>query len=192
MQLLAIHIEQTAARIGLRSHRAEMKINQPAAEMSIQQTHHILKMNTTEAKMQIDQTEAFADANLKSVLRYSREQAASAVQIAQSYIAKTAQQGDQLMRIENGTGIIARQAKWNAERPPKQATIGYMPKSADRVRFDFQPSQLSITANERKPNITINRRDVQIDIPKWQTEAYLQQKNHISFQSVGSIVNKGL
>ena len=193
MQLTSLHIQQNDARIGLRSSRPGPQIKQQAADMQIRQNHNnLIEISTTASQMHIDQTEAFADANLKSPIRVANETAAKALQQASQYVAKTAQQGDQLMKIENGNGAIARIAKVNSDPAPKQVNIGYMPKSADRVKFNFQPAQVNIRAREHETDIIVNRRAPHIEMPKWQSEVYIRQKNHIAFQAVGGQVNLGL
>ncbi|WP_227937251.1 DUF6470 family protein [Alkalihalobacillus deserti] len=193
MQLTSLNIQQTDARIGLSSSRPGPQIRQQAADMQIRQNHNnLIEISTTASKMHIDQTEAFADANLKSSLRVANEAAARALQQVSSFVAKTAQQGDQLMRIENGTGAITRIAKANSEPTPKQFNIGYMPKSADRVKFVFQPAQVNIKARTNETDIIVNRRAPQIEMPKWQSDVYIKQKNQISFEAVGGTVNRGL
>ncbi len=67
-----------------------------------------------------------------------------------------------------------------------------MPRSMSQVKFNYQPSEISIDAPFKEVEITVNRRAPQIEIPKWQTEAYIRQKNQISFQAVGTNVNRGL
>ncbi|GAE33031.1 DUF6470 family protein [Halalkalibacter akibai] len=193
MQLTSLHIHQNDAKIGLNSSRPGPQIKQQAPDMQIKQNHNnLIEISTTASQMFIDQTEAFADANLKHPLRVANEQAGKALQQVSKYVAKTAQQGDQMMKIENGTGAFARIAKVNSEPAPVQVNIGYMPKSADRVKFDFQPAKVNIRAREYQTEIHVNRRDPQIHMPKWQTETYIRQKNQISFQAVGSTVNRGL
>lgn len=194
MQLTSLQIQQSDARIGLSSNRPGPQIKQQAADMQIQQNHNnLIEISTTASQMHIDQTEAFADANLKSPLRVANETAAKALQQVSKYVAKTAQQGDQLMKIEKGTGAFAQIAKANSERAPKQANIGYMPKTADRVTFQFQPAQVNTQARENETDITVNRRAPQIEMPKWQSDVYIRQKNQISFQAVvGGQVNLGL
>lgn len=193
MQLPSLDIQSTDAYIGLRSERPGLRIRQQSADLQIRQEHTgLIEISRTASKLFIDQTEAFADANLKTSLRMASEFVTRGASEAAKYVAKTAQQGDQMMRIENGYGAFARIAKVNSERKPLETALGYMPKSAFRVSFDYQPSKLSIRAPFKEAEITVNRRAPQVEIPKWQTEAYMRQKNQISFQAVGAVVNRGL
>jgi hypothetical protein len=168
-------------------------MKQAGPDLRLKQEHQgLIEISTAAAKLYIDQTEAFADANLKSPLRLGNEFASKALSQASEYVAKTAQQGEQLKRIENGNGAIAQIAKQNSEIASPEAVPGYMPRSMSRVKFDYQPSEVTVKAANKPVQINVNRRDPQIEIPKWQTDAYIQQKNQISFQVVGGHVNRGL
>lgn len=193
MQLPSIQIQQTHAKINLQSNRQPMQINQHHADMQISQKHTgLMQMNTTVAKLTIDQTEAFADANLKTPLRLSKEFLNDSKNAVYQYIAKTAQQTNQLMRIENGGEAIPSLAKQNSEKPEKQLTLEYMPKNMSRVKFNYQPSEVNINVQRSEPNIKFTPRSPDIQIPKWQTDVYVAQKNQISFEAVGVNVNLGL
>lgn len=193
MQMPSISIQKSDASIGLRSHKPSMQIRQQAADLQIRQDHAgFISISTTASKLHIDQTEAFADANLKSQLRFAKDYLSQSASVVSQFVAKTAQQGEQLKRIENGTGAIARIAKQNSVRPEPQVTLGFMPRSMSQVKFRYQPSDVRITAPHKEPDIKVTRREPQIEIPKWQTEAYVRQKNHIAFEAVGTMVNRGL
>lgn len=63
----------------------------------------------------IDQTEAFAAMDLKGPLRRADDYVADALATFSSNVKRRAQQGDQMMRIENGgwSHCSHRQTKWN-------------------------------------------------------------------------------
>ncbi|NEU30258.1 hypothetical protein GN156_05615 [bacterium LRH843] len=193
MNVPSIRIQSTDAQIGLRMNRPDMRIKQQNADLQIRQQHvGLIEISKTASKLHIDQTEAFADANLKSPLRMANEFWQKTTNEVMQYIAKTAQDGNQMLKIENGSGAIQRIAKANSERPPLQATFGYMPRSMSQVKFNYEPSKITMKAPYKEPDITVNLRPPQIEIPKWQTEAYMRQKNGISFEAVGGKVNLGL
>ncbi|WP_100405457.1 DUF6470 family protein [Bacillus solitudinis] len=192
MQVPHLDIQSNDAYIGLRSQRPGPQIRQHQADLQIRQQHSSIEISTTASKLYIDQTEAFADANLKSPLRMANEFWAKSESHVAQHIAKRSQQGEMMKKIENGFGAFAQIAKANSEKPMKQVVLGSMPKSAFHVKFDYQPAEVKVHAPTKQPEITVNRRDPDIQIPKWQTETYVRQKNSISFQAVGMAVNQGL
>lgn len=191
MQMPYLQMQSVHGKIGMQSNRPQMQIQQKNAELTIKQEHGgTLRMSTRPSKLHIDQTEAFADANLKGPLRSSNEFTGRTKSEVAQYIAKTNQQGDQMMKIENGGNAIPRIAKANSELyPERELNIGYMPRNAFRVKFNYQPSELSINVSSSQPEINVRRNDPKISIPKWQSEVYVRQKNKLSIQAVGLQVN---
>lgn len=192
MQLPSLNIQKTDAYIGLHLQRPGLQIRQRNADLQILQDPVGMEMRTSKPKLSIDQTEAFADANLKTPLRLANDFWAKTESVVSQYVAKTALEGEQLKSIENGTGVIQRIAKQRSERPIPEINIGYMPRSMNRVRFDYRPSEVTIHAPFKEAEISVTRRAPQIEIPKWQTDVYVRQKNQISFEAVGVNVDRGL
>ncbi|OLO38092.1 hypothetical protein BTR23_11895 [Alkalihalophilus pseudofirmus] len=192
MNLPRLEISTTRSEIGLQTERPQLQLRQRPADLQIQQQYlDNLQISKKASMLYIDQTEAFADANLKSVFRFTKEFSQKAHQKALSYIQKQARQGDQLMKIENGNGAIGHIVAQNSQRKPKDINYGTIPKPF-AVKINYDPGKTSIRVNRNTVDIQINRNEPQITIPKWQTQAYLKQKNSISFQAVGSQVNRGL
>lgn len=191
MQVPSIQMQSVHGKIGLQSNHPQMQVRQQNAVLTINQDHvGKLKISTRPSKLNIDQTEAFADANLKGPVRSSNEFIARTKSEVGQYIAKTNQQGDQLMKIENGGNAIPRIAKANSEFfPQRDWNIGYMPRNAFRVKFNYQPSELSINVSSSQPEINVRRNDPNISIPKWQTDVYIRQKNNLTIQAIGLQVN---
>ncbi len=118
MRLSSLDIQSTDAYTGLRSERPPMRIRQQSADLHIHQEHvGLIEISKTASKLFIDQTEAFADANLKSPLRMASEFWNHSKSHVAEYLAKTAQQGNQMMKIENGFGAFAQIAKAEGGAP---------------------------------------------------------------------------
>lgn len=191
MNMPRLLIETTDAQIGLRPYRPPLQIKQHQADLQIRQRHvDIIEMSTTASKLYIDQTEAFADANLKTPLRLANEYWKKANETALEYIAKTAREGIEMMRIEDGGDAIQRIAKRNSLPPPKEATLAWMPRSMSQVKFTYVPGELKIEAPFEEAEITVIPRPPEIRIPKWETNVYLRQKNSIRFEVVGTTVDR--
>ncbi|MGO4888799.1 DUF6470 family protein [Anaerobacillus sp. MEB173] len=193
MEMPHIDITQTNAAVSMKSNRPPLQIKQPHADLSIKQEHFdLIQISKTASKLYIDQTEAFADANLVSPLRSSKEFLDRTNQEVGEYVAKMSQQGDQLMKIENGTGAIYQIAAENSNLPRRETQLGWMPRSAFQVKFDYDPGELSFAVRKAKVEINVKRNEPIINIPKWQIDVYVKQKQSISFQAVGGNVNRKL
>ncbi|MFN7252522.1 MAG: DUF6470 family protein [Anaerobacillus sp.] len=193
MQVPYIQMNSVLGQIGLQPNRPQMQINQRNAELSIHQDHSTMSISTRASKLYIDQTEAFADAHLKGPLRSSNEFISKAEGKVAQYIAKTAQQGDMMMRIENGFGAIPRIAEINSELyPEKELNVGFLPRSTSQVKFNYVPSEVKIQVTSSMPEIHVRKNDPQISIPKWQSNAYVKQKNNLTMKVIGLNVNRQL
>jgi len=193
MDLARINISTVRAQTSLQSQRPLMRIHQPNADLQIdQELNGHFQISTTASKLFIDQTEAFADADLKGPMRRVDEFAARSKQNVLQYVAKTIQQGEQLKKIENGGNAIASLAQQNGERAPKQYNVAMVPEHMGKVSFDYRPSEVSVQVNWGEPNIRVQKNDPQISIPRWETNAYLQQKNQIDFSVIGGSINRQL
>src|SRR5690554_5244976 len=188
---IQIHTER--AHIGIQQQRPPMSIRQRPADLEInQELVGSFRLSKTASKLFIDQSEAFADADRKGPLRRSREAVTKAHQNVMKYIARTAQQGERLKKIEHGGNAIAEIARQKGTREEFSFNYGTVPKNAFRVKFDFVPSELKVDVDWPEPNIRVRRNEPDIHIPKWQTNAYLKQKNSIHFSVAGGTINKQL
>lgn len=146
-----ISIEQTPAKIEIRQPKARQSIEQPKAEMSIR---------TTKGKMHIDQSQAWEERMLMSTIRLNEMHAQEGMQAVKEGTARRAEQGAQLIKIEQDVNVIAEQAIENGHPQMKQLSIKYVP-SPFAVKLNYEPGELDINFEPRKPII-----DVQINKPE--------------------------
>jgi len=185
----ALQYQIVNAQTGINYQQPTMSIKQGRADLSIQQPKAEITMDLRPGKLSIDQTEAFAAMDRKGPLRRADDFIASALADFSSGVKKRAQQGDQLMRIENGGGAIAAIAKQNGTPPMKQMAIGFIPNSPFDVKVDYQPSQLNIDVQKRDPIIQSSINRPQIDIPRWSASTHMEQMPSIDFEYIGQLIN---
>jgi Family of unknown function (DUF6470) len=158
MRIPQIRMQSTQAVLGIEKSNASIDIQQSHAQVELQQPKAIMDMKSVQPKLTIDQTQAWADMNLKSILRRNEEFAAEGNQAWIQYLAKTAQEGGELMKIENGGGVIAAQAKRNGQLPKHEFGLGFIPSSFS-VKFNYQPGEVRINIQPQKvvSNITVHQ-----------------------------------
>lgn len=176
-----LSIQTTPAKLKTSYSRPPMRIDQGFSEMKILKTgtDH-LSISSKAAKLHIDQSKAFAEANLKKITALTKEWAEQGKAQAMNYAAVKAQEGNQLAKIEKGVTIATMVRQKFAPRPPS-SNIEYMPHSVDRVRIYVEPGQLNFTAPNARISVEVDSNAVNVDIPKWQVDTQLVQKNDISF-----------
>lgn len=154
MDFPQIRLESTFVKIGMETKKGKLEIQQKPAELSIQQPKAELFMERKPPKLSIDQTKAREDMDLKSISKRIEEFADRGYQSWLDGLARVSQEGDELMRIENGFSAIPDQAKRNSESPIYDFNIGWIP-SAGSVKISYDPGALNINWKINKPNIDI-------------------------------------
>ncbi|MBU9711763.1 DUF6470 family protein [Evansella tamaricis] len=193
MNLPKLSIQTGRAEIGIQHHKPPMSIKQEQARMSLkQELSGSLQISKTASQLYIDQTEAFADAGLKGPLRQGLERTGQARQSIFQYIAKTVRQGEQMKKIETGQNVLPHLARENGERQLPSVNYGTIPENAFKVQFHYVPSSIAVDVSWPDPTIRFDPVEPKIQIPRWEANAYLQQKNWITYSVQDESVNKQL
>lgn len=158
MNIPQLQIQTTRGILGLQIDKPIQEIEQPRATLTQEQPAAILEMSSTRPQLSLDTTEVRADIDLKSPLRRSAENAQYGMQQLMEGIARRAQEGQQLVQIENGGGAIADIAKQNGTPPPKQMAFKFV-GDRTKIQMSFQPGSLNINATPQKAinNVQINK-----------------------------------
>ncbi|MCG3089594.1 DUF6470 family protein [Sporosarcina cyprini] len=159
MEFPQLQIQTTRGILGLQIDKPIQEIEQPKATQQIEQPAAILEMSTTRPQLSVDTTENRADIDLKSPLRRGDENAQYGMQQLMEGIARRAQEGQQLMRIEDGGNALVNLIKQDTNRPLAPLGIRFV---GDRLKVhtSFTQGTLNINASTQKPII-----DVQINKP---------------------------
>lgn len=152
MNFPQITMHSTFGQIEINTQNASLSMEQPSADLNIEQPKAEMAINRTPSRLTIDQSRARADVDLKSARQRIEEAAQQGKQKAAEGVARRAQEGEELMKIENGESAIAQQAKQRRAVPEHEFGIGWIP-SVGGVKFDYDPGQLNINWTVNKPII---------------------------------------
>jgi len=183
MQLPQIRLESQPALISLQTKNAVQNIEQPKAELDIQQPPAEMTIERTPSQLTIDQTAAREAIDLKTIRKRIEEHADNGYQGVLDGITRRKQEGDDLMRIEDGGSPITAHAKQNSERPEKQFNIGFVPPLFS-VKIKYEPAKLNI---EWQQNKVINNTKVNKPILDYQAgdvEVGLRQRESLTIDYV--------
>ncbi|MBZ5750824.1 DUF6470 family protein [Metabacillus rhizolycopersici] len=188
MNVPQIRLQSISAQLGIHTTKGQQTIEQPKAELSMEQPKAELTIETTPSTLSIDQTEAWADMDLKHISRRVSEAAQQGYQDALAGIARRAEEGEQLKRIEDGGNPLADLAKKHSEKPMYPFNIGFIP-SAGSVKIHYEPAKVNIEAKMNKSLINATVHKPIIDYQPGNVEVELERRNELSidFESV----NKG-
>src|SRR5699024_12618597 len=113
-------------------------------------------------KLSIDQSKAFAEANLKSALKWNKDIAASGRQHASSGTARRARQGNQLIDIHKGANALVALAKENDNPPDKMMGIKYI-HSPFSVKVHYETGNIDIRAHKNTTQIDAQKKKTEIE-----------------------------
>jgi len=153
-----LRMEATYGKLAISTTPARLDITQPPAELTIEQPPAEMNIASVPARLTIDQSRAWAAMNNKHVFEFIRDGAEDGRQAVLDYIARTASQGDELMRIENGGNPIADQAVVNSEDPPLEFNIAFVPPPFS-VKIGYEPGRLDIDCRIQPPRIDVKRHE---------------------------------
>nr|WP_042350839.1 DUF6470 family protein [Bacillus massiliigorillae] len=183
MKLPQIRMQSQQALISLQTRNAIMEQQQPAAQLDIQQPPAEMTIDRTPSKLTIDQSAAREAIDLKSIAKRIEEFAENGRQDWLQGIARRTQEGEELLKIENGGNPIANQAKQVSERSEKQFNIGFVPPLFS-VKLHYEPTKLDINWNVNKVinNTKINKPT--LDYTPGEVEVGLRQKESLQIDYV--------
>ncbi|HWL24556.1 MAG TPA: DUF6470 family protein [Ureibacillus sp.] len=158
MNIPKLQLQSTKAHIELNIQKPVQEIQQPKANLDLQQPAAILTINTTKSKLSIDAFEARESIGHKNTRSRTAEMAQQGIQDVLEGTARRAQEGNDLMRIENGGNPIAAHAKTNGRQPYSSLNIKFIPQ-ADSVNINYEPGQVDINVVPQRVinNTTINK-----------------------------------
>jgi hypothetical protein len=183
-----LRMESKFAKLGLNIIKGEQTINQSPAEITIEQPHAELSIETIKGKLSIDQSKAWEDMDLKSIKKRIEEFAQNGFQDNMEGIARNAQQGDQLMKIENKGNVIAIQAESNSRSRELEFNIGWVP-SPFSVRISYEPAILNINWKLNNPIITAKVNKPHIEYVSGKVSGEMLQYPELNIEVVGLNIN---
>ncbi|WNS75088.1 DUF6470 family protein [Bacillus sp. DTU_2020_1000418_1_SI_GHA_SEK_038] len=183
MQIPQIRMESAFAKINITGTLAQQTIEQPKAQLDLQQPKAEMIIHRSQGQLSIDQTIAWESMDIKHIFRRIEEHAQKGYNDLLSGIARTASEGDELMRIEHGGGAIASQAARNSELFNYNYNIGFTPPPFS-VKINYQPGHLDIQAEPQKVvNNTVARKPM-IDYQKGDITYQMKQQPSLKIDVV--------
>lgn len=187
MKLPQIRIQSQMAQIQIQKTDAQQKISQPKAELTIQQPKAVVNIETTPGKLTIDQTQAWEDMNLMHISKRIKKYADDGKAAVLQGIARRAQQGNELMRIENDGNPLMSQAVQNGHDQQKSLGITFIP-SHFSVKTDYQPADVNINVQVNKPIIEATPRKPQFEYQPGKVETSLKQREQLDIRFTNLLV----
>lgn len=169
-----IRMQSQFAKIGMEQQFASLNIQQPKADLTIEQHHAKMAIEAPQGELIIDQSQAWEEVNLMSTPRLIEKQGAEGLQAAAEGAARRAEQGDELMKIEQTNHPTYSQALENGFRQQKSLSLKYIP-SPFAVKIDYIPAEVHIEFITQAPTIVAVQNRPIIDFEPSVLNIYMEQ-----------------
>ncbi|WP_010676914.1 DUF6470 family protein [Bacillus timonensis] len=188
MKLPQIRIQSQYAKLNIEIQKPSQEIEQRPADMIIEQPSAEMKINRTPGRLTIDQTLAWENLDLKSPFKRVEENAELGMSVSFETIGRIAEEGNELMKIENGGNPIIDQAVRNSQNETVFHT-GSTP-SQFSVSVQYDPAHVSIDWTVNKPQIEVNVNKPVHTYTPGKVTAYVNPRNSLSIDFVGMNFDK--
>jgi hypothetical protein len=188
MQVPQIRLQQTHANIALRITQPVQELQQKPAELSIKQESAKMSIENKPSQLRIDDEQFWNDLGFKSIPTLSQENAQQGRDAALDFIATKAQEGDQLAKIEHKSDAIVGIVNEKVLQPKADFNIAFIP-SPGSVKIQFTPAELHINWKKGGADIQVTPNKVIHNYTPGKTEVYLQQRQQLQIDFVGTNVD---
>ena len=182
-------MRQTHAAIQMTSNRPVLEMRQSRADLSMKQGKVEMTQQTRPGTLEVESSVARSESNLKGTFELGSYFGRIGEQGAREATSRAAQEGDQLMRIENGNPIPSIAAS-KVNDPYPIADMGYMPKSIDRVKLTYTPADVKIEWNLTPAQIDVSLTPADISFTPWTTDISLRQQASLEMWPVGGMYDE--
>lgn len=183
MQFPQIRMQSGFARIGMKQQFASLNIEQPKADLVMEQHQAKMEISAPTGQLNIDQTQAWEEAHLMSTPRLIEKQGQEAIQRAAEGTARRAEQGSQLMSIEQDVDMVVQQAMENGFYQQKDLSLTYIP-SPFSVKIDYIPAEVDIEVTTQSPTIDITPNKPIINFEQSVLDIYIEQYESLEIDYV--------
>ncbi|MBH0230881.1 DUF6470 family protein [Halobacillus yeomjeoni] len=173
MDMPKLQLQTQQAKLILNTNPARHEYHQQKAEQSIQQPKADVKIEQKPGRLTIDQSNAWRNLHFKSVFERTREVADDANQKWLEGIGRMAEEGDDLMRVENGGNPVAEHAKNKSVM-----NFTYLPGNTPtydlvKARYEANPAVIEVQRND--PIIETTPRYPQFEYQRGSVDVSLAQ-----------------
>ena len=181
-----VTINQRFSKIGMDIKKPDYQINQTKPETIIEQGKGNLQVKQKNIKVNVDNYPARYDLGYRNYKDFMKDFAQKGKQSMLSQIKKYANQGDQLMRIENGGKPIISQAK--QENKPSKKEIALRWKRGPKI--SVRENSLDINYSPQKVKSNLSRGKVNSNLNWGKVSTYLEQKADLEINVRGNNLNR--
>jgi len=186
MTIPELQIRQQYCRINLETVKPVLQIRQRKADLKISQPAARLEINKRDTKVEIDNYPPRRDLNLRNITDFRRQILQLARERTMEAIARYAENGDRLMRIEDKSNTLYSVIVSENALEEKELTLGWL----SNPRFNVIPGELKIEFKERKVDLQAERRPPEYHFISGRVNINIEQYNQIQISLKGDKVDR--
>lgn len=183
MLLPQIRMQSTFIQQGLNIIEPAQRIEQPQAEMSIRQPKGDLKIKTQPGKLSIDASQCRKDVGLLTNKGVMERYASEGNQAVLEGMTRRVQEGNQLMKIENGFTAIQDIARNRLNEPYVPVWMDFIPKYGS-LKMSYEPAKVEIDYKANKPEIKVTPKKAIHTYTPGKVEGTIIRKNNLDISFV--------
>ncbi|TQS74829.1 hypothetical protein DX933_08630 [Ornithinibacillus gellani] len=187
MNFPQIRLQTERAMIEIRQLSGKQEIQQPPAVLTMEQPRATMTMESEPATLMIDQSKAWEDMNLYGPLKSTAKQASESKQAVLDGMARRAEQGSALMKLEQAGNPVVSQAIQNGHRSEKQVGITFIP-SAFSVKLSSTPAQLDIRVEPNRPIIQAKTSPPNIQYERGKVDIRMKNYQHLDISFTNLLI----
>ncbi|MEJ6950166.1 DUF6470 family protein [Natronospora cellulosivora (SeqCode)] len=185
MNIPQIQINQQFAQTGINIEKGDLRIEQPDADMNIRQPAAIVEISQEDTFVEIDNYPPRSDMHMKNNTDYLHYRRNSIDQQHMEFLARTARNGDRLMKIESEGNSIEQIAVEETFDGPVDLTVAYL----SGPKFRHVPAELNIEIQPRGAEINFTPNKPLIDINRSRVNVHMMRYNNIDISVRGNNLN---
>ncbi len=184
MSVPQVRINQTVGQIGMKWTDGYFKLKNKQDNVDLEyqgakkpgQVVGEVKIDNPPAKVEIDQTACLDDLNFRKFNSLIKHLKKEAIKKTAEGIVEIAREGDQLMMIEKGFGVIPRLAKSELEDKKK---FGIKSVPASKPKINAQLEQIKVNVDKVKIKVRNRFSFPEVEVKGKKVDIYLAQRGKI-------------
>jgi hypothetical protein len=178
---MELRIDHQFPQVGIMTQRASIEYDSVRPQIQLKREPSVLRIESPRPVIHIDQSQCFADAGLKSPLRWADDRAAAGKEGLLKAIAEISAKGDQLMRFTR-VSIADLAEPMGGEM--HEYDVKAIPQQPPEISFDISPVKFNY--QPAKINISVRRGQLNPHFRPGTIEIYENQKAYLKISWVGN------
>lgn len=185
MDMPQIQINQQFARIGIKIKTPYIKVKQGNSKIGINYPQDKIEINQQNAIVNIDSYPTRYDLNIKNIMDFRKDITQKSKQTVMQSIGRMAQNGDSLMKLENGGNPVVEIIKRETFQPLRELGLKWI----SRPKFNVEPAKLDVKYKQNSLVLIPESSDTDIKLARGMVKINMVQYNKLDIEIRGKYID---